>query len=107
MQKKKKRNKSEQKDKQVSKKEAYKSRAKVTSKDLKSFNFSRVMLTENQANITEILQNRDSHDKTTRFKSSQKRSHGRMIGKDSEVKKRRQNTSQADIICNFYKYKKR
>lgn len=64
VQKKKKRNKSEQKDKQVSKKEAYDVRAKVISKDLK-----------------------------TRLKSSQKRSHGQTIGEDGEVRKRRRSTS--------------
>lgn len=64
MQKKEKRNRSEQKDKQVSKKEAYNVRAKVTSKDLK-----------------------------THLKSSQKRDHEQTIREDGQVKKRRRSTN--------------
>lgn len=94
MQKKKKINKSEQKDKQVLKNKTYESHAKVISKDIKPSNFSRVILTENQVDITGILQNEDSNDNKVSFlKSPQKRNHGQTMGKDGEVKRRRQNAS--------------
>lgn len=83
----KKRKKNKKKDKQMLKKEARELRVKVMSKDLKLFNFSSVILPENQIDETEI-QNGSSHDEFSNLKSSQKRTHGQ-TKKDSESKKRK------------------
>lgn len=79
------------KDKQILKKEAYELRAKMISKDLKPFNFSRVNLTKNEMDITENLQNGDSYDndKIAHLNFPQKRSHEQAMGRDSGVKRRR------------------
>lgn len=94
MKKKKQKSKSKQKDKQMLKKEAYKLRAKVISEDLKPFNFSKVNLTDDQINITGMLQNEDLYDnKITFSKSPQKRSREQTMEKDNKVKRKRQNVS--------------